>query len=91
MNYKYNISVLYKATNGGLDILHKYFPDCIGCETTGSHKFKFRANEKTASASLFKKDDKWIIIDFGDKSYDALSAVISKTELPFLEVIKNYM
>ena len=89
MNYKYNTSVLYKATNGGLDILHKYFPDCIGCETIGSHKFKFRANEKTASASLFKKEDKWFIIDFGDKSYDAVSAVISKIGLPFLEVIKK--
>lgn len=89
MNYKFNTSDLYSATNGGLDILHKYFPDCVGCESSSSKKFKFRANEKTASASLFNKGDKWLIIDFGDKSYDAVSAVISKTGLEFKEVIKN--
>ncbi|PKH52894.1 hypothetical protein CXF68_20290 [Tenacibaculum sp. Bg11-29] len=89
MNFKYNTSDLYNATSGGLDILHKHFPDCVGCETSGSNKFKFRANEKSASASLFKKDDKWLVVDFGDKTYDAVSAVIYKTGLPFLEVLKK--
>lgn len=88
-NYKYNTSDLYEATNGGLDILHKYFPDCIGSETSGSKKFKFRATEKTASACLFNTGEKWIIKDFGNKSYDAVSAVISKTGLEFKEVIKK--
>ncbi len=89
MNYKYNTSDLYAATNGGLDILHKYFPDCVGCESSSSKKFKFRANEKTESATLFNNGEKWLIVDFGDKSYDAVNAVISKTGFKFKEVIKN--
>ncbi len=89
MSYKYNTSDLYDATSGGLDILHKHFPDCVGCETSGSKHFKFRASEKTASSSLFKTKEKWVIKDFGDNSYDAVSAVMDKTGLPFVEVIKN--
>lgn len=89
MSYKYNTSDLYAATNGGLDILHKHFPDCVGCETSGSNHFKFRASEKTASASLFKKENRWLIVDHGDKSYDAVSAVMDKTGLAFIEVITN--
>lgn len=88
-NFKLNTTNLYEKTNGGLDILHKYFPQSVGCETSGSKKFKFRANEKTASASLFNKGDKWLIVDFGDKSYDAVSAVMQQTGLDFYETLKN--
>lgn len=88
-NFKFNTKDLYNATNGGLDIIHKYYPDSVGCETSGSKHFKFRANEKTASASLFKTKEKWVVKDFGDKSYDAVNAVIQQTGLEFYETLKQ--
>ncbi|WP_299106076.1 hypothetical protein [uncultured Tenacibaculum sp.] len=87
-NYKFNKHDLYKATNQGLDIIHKYFPESIGCESSSSKKFKFRQTEKTASASLFYAPNKiWYIKDFGDKSYDALSSVINLKGLDFKQVL----
>ena len=85
-NYKYNTSDLYEATNGGLDILEKHFPDCVG-----GKKFKFRATEKSASASITQQEGgKWILRDFGSgKTYDAVSAVMEKLGLDFMTTIKQ--
>lgn len=87
--YKYSTSELYNATNGGLDIIQKYFPQAKGAEKNNSQKFKFRANEKTPSATLFKKNNKWLIIDFGDKSYDAVSAIMETNGISFIELLKK--
>ena len=49
--YKYTKEKLYEHTNDGLDIIHRYLPQSVGCETSTNKKFKIR-DEKTPSCSL---------------------------------------
>lgn len=57
---------LLEATNGGLDIILHYYPEAEKSAQAPSRKFKLRANEKTASASLKKLGDgNWVVTDFG--------------------------
>ncbi|HWK58135.1 MAG TPA: primase-helicase family protein [Parapedobacter sp.] len=64
---------LLQATNGGLDIIKELYPDAAESEHKKNRKFKIR-QEKTASASLFKKTDTgkgydvWLVTDFGSDS-----------------------
>lgn len=60
---------IYKATHDGLDVVLHYYP--LAAEVVGTkNKFKCRAQEKTASASLMLKPygdySVWKVIDFGD-------------------------
>ena len=89
--YKYNKAELYEKTNGGLDILHKYIPECVGCETSSSKKFKSSLirEEKSASSSLFNTGEHWIIKDFGGDRYDAISLVMKITGLSFADTLKE--
>ncbi|MCD8410368.1 hypothetical protein [Tenacibaculum finnmarkense] len=83
-NYKYNTKDLYEATNGGLDILEKYFPQGIG-----KKHFKLNDNEKTASAIFYNAKTHWVIKDFSSgKSYDAVSAVMLLKGIEFKEAIQ---
>ncbi|MBE7646259.1 hypothetical protein F7644_09690 [Tenacibaculum finnmarkense genomovar ulcerans] len=83
-NYKYNTKDLYEATNGGLDILEKYFPQGIG-----KKHFKLNESEKTASAIFYDAKTHWVIKDFSSgKSYDAVSAVMLLKGIEFKEAIQ---
>ncbi|WP_172505674.1 hypothetical protein [Tenacibaculum finnmarkense] len=83
-NYKYNTKDLYEATNGGLDILEKYFSQGIG-----KKHFKLNDNEKTASAIFYNAKTHWVIKDFSSgKSYDAVSAVMLLKGIEFKEAIQ---
>jgi hypothetical protein len=54
---------LLKHTNGGLDIILRYYPDA---NTTG--KFKSRREEKTPSSSMkLMEDGNYIVTDWGDE------------------------
>lgn len=57
---------IYTASNDGLDIIIKYFPQADGCDKPGK-KFKMRTDERTASASLKKIKGVWRATDFGDE------------------------
>jgi len=87
-NFKYTPEFLFEHTNGGLDIIHKYIPDSVGCEQSRK-KFRLRKNEKTESCVLVKKDNVWFIKDFGDKSYSAISYVMQETGLEFSEALQR--
>jgi hypothetical protein len=85
--YKNTPEQLFDATNGGLDIIHKYLPQSIGCENK-KKKFKYRENEKTASATLFDTGKNWIVKDHGGKSYNAIALVIDLQGLEFVDALK---
>lgn len=40
-DYKYTAEKLYEHTDRGLDILHRYLPDSVGCERTRK-PFRYR-------------------------------------------------
>ncbi|CAM1355881.1 hypothetical protein [Tenacibaculum halocynthiae] len=90
-NYRFNKVDLYKATNGGLEIIHKYIPESEGCEVSTKHKFKSSLirEEKSASSVLFNTGNNWVVKDFGGESYDPISLVMKITGLPFYDAIKR--
>ena len=63
---------IYRKTNDGLDIIHYYYPESRGVEGT-KNKFRCRADERTPSACLLKKDypgwSVWKVVDFGDDGH----------------------
>lgn len=59
---------IFKATNGGLEIILRLYPDAaLALEKTNA-KFKIRSTEKTASASLKDVDGIFYVTDFGGDS-----------------------
>lgn len=59
------IQELLDATNGGLDIILKYYPQAKSCVQNPNRKFKIR-DEKTPSASIKQLENgRWILTDFG--------------------------
>lgn len=81
-NYNLTPEMLFEKTNGGLDIIHKYLPGSIGAENK-TKKFKVREEEKTASATLFLKDNIWFVVDHGGKSFTAITLVMDLTGTDF--------
>jgi hypothetical protein len=90
--YKYTKEKLYEHTNYGLDIIHRYLPQSVGCETSTNKKFKIR-DEKTPSCSLYygTQVDCYLITDYGTgTTYDPLGIVTLCTGLTdFLELLKK--
>ena len=59
---------IFKATNGGLDVILHYYPSADKC-INNNKKFKIRATEKTASCTLKKlPDGNYVVTDFGGDS-----------------------
>lgn len=57
-----------QATNQGLDIILKYYPQASGC-VNNNKKFKMRGDEKTASANVKRlPDGVYVVTDFGNDS-----------------------
>lgn len=57
---------IFASTNGGLDVILHYYPQAAESSQNQSRKFKIRATDKTASASLKRlKDGIWVVTDFG--------------------------
>ena len=84
--YKFNPQHLYENTNHGLDIIFKYIPEAVGSEQN-KKMFKFR-DERSASASLTKKADCWVVNDFGDKGYSPIEICRYFTGYSFIEALK---
>ncbi len=60
------LSHILEETNGGLDIILRYYPQAEPAVTRKGYKFKIRGTEKTASATLKKLDDgNYVVTDFG--------------------------
>lgn len=58
-------------TDGGLDIIYSLYPDARSVVEGTAKKFKMRPEERTASATIRKKNDGiWYICDFGDDGHE---------------------
>lgn len=82
---------LYEHTNKGLDILHRYLPESVGCEVGNTKKFRY-SNEKTPSATLFysKEACTWGVKDFSSGNfYSPIQVVIEKTGADFKDCLTN--
>lgn len=51
---------ILEMTNGGLDIIQEIYP-----QATPNKNFRIREDDKNASCSIFKKEDRYRINDFG--------------------------
>ena len=72
------------ATEGGLNIIATYYPEAPAALTTRHKKFKARGNEKTASASIRKKEDGWYYVtDFGGDAKERNAVEICMNEEGF--------
>ena len=67
------------ATDGGLQIILDYYPQAKDCAWTNK-KFKLRSDERTASASIRKKGDRWKVTDFGGTGHEMDAIDICKYE-----------
>ena len=78
---------IYERTNGGLDIIRRYFPDI-----KEKQKFKMRTDERTPSASMYRrKDGVYCITDFGDDSrtIDPIHLIMRFTGCTYWEAVNR--
>ncbi len=88
-NYKYDLNEIYKATNNGLDIILKYYPEA---QKNGRFvNFKIR-DENTASACICpaqkSPSGNAFIKDFGGRNYQPIDLVMEHENLEFLDALK---
>lgn len=79
---------IYKATNGGLDIILSYYPQAEDC-VDNKKKFKRRPEEDDASACIKKYDSCYKVTDFGDeaKALSPIDICMYEDNLTFQEAI----
>ena len=54
------------ATNGGLDIIYRVYPQAREAQSKADKRFRVRHDERTPSASLKQlQDGVWVVTDFG--------------------------
>ncbi len=88
MNY-IEESEIFNATRNGLDVFIHYYPDAEEHYLRKKH-FKDRADEKSASAFLFKGyEDRIFLKDFGsgDKAKHAIAYVMEREGLMYLDAL----
>lgn len=89
-DYKYTAEKLYEHTDRGLDILHRYLPDSVGCERTRK-PFRYR-DEKTPSAYLYlpPQGKCWVVKDFGGDTHSPIQVYQHLTgDTDFLNTLKT--
>ncbi|MCK6611577.1 MAG: hypothetical protein L6Q78_11115 [Bacteroidia bacterium] len=80
---------IFRATNGGLDVILSYYPQASNCQD-GRKKFKLRESEKTPSATLKRMPDgNWVVTDFGGdaKPRNAIAVVMDEENCDFKTAI----
>lgn len=80
---------ILQATNNGLDVFLRYYPDAAKCLTNRSYKFKVR-DEKTPSAAIKQTEaGTWIITDFGDemKGKNCFTFVMEEENMDFAQML----
>ena len=83
---------LLEATNGGLEIILKYYPQAEKAVRDQRQKFKIRDTERTASASLKKLGDGvWVVTDWGgdSKSRNGIQICMLEDNLDFKAAIEK--
>ncbi len=71
-------------TNGGLDIIQEFYP-----QANDRANFRVREDDKNASCSIYKKDDRYRINDFGGiiKSQDCFGLWALENNCDYWEAI----
>ncbi|MGR3809560.1 primase-helicase family protein [Jiulongibacter sp. NS-SX5] len=92
MEYNITPQSIFEQTNGGLDIIERYYPEAGKIAENGKGLFKLRSGERTASASLRAYDGVYWVKDFGstDKAMNAVDLIMSEERLEFKEAL-NYI
>jgi hypothetical protein len=89
--YPFAEAILHQ-TDGGLQIIKDYYPDAASVGENSTKKFKMRADEKTASASLKQSENGiWLVIDWGqwEKPKSAINVCMFEDNLTFGEACKK--
>lgn len=85
------VEEIYKATNGGLDIILSYYPQAYDSVDSPNKKFKIRHSEKTESCSIKRMPDgNWAVTDFGgdNRAKKAIDIVQDEENCDFKTAIK---
>lgn len=89
-DYGITVQQIHDATNGGLDIYVKYFPNLPSGAENGRKPFKYRDTERSPSSYLYKNPDGiYFLHDFGGKSYSPINFVVDYCNLSFGDAIKR--
>jgi hypothetical protein len=78
------------ATSGGLDIIYRCYPQAKDAQTKADKRFRVRAEERTASASLKQlPDGVWVVTDFGGDQTprNGIQCFMKEESLTFREAI----
>ncbi len=78
------------ATNGGLDIIFRCYPQARDAQSKADKRFKIRQDERTPSASLKQlQDGVWVITDFGGDqvSRNGIQVYMHEENLSFREAL----
>lgn len=87
----YKLEDILATTDDGLEIIGYYYPDAVDA-ARNNKKFKMRADEKTPSATIRKRNNVWKVCDFGGEGrevgpFDLAMQEENVTEFP--EIIKR--
>ena len=79
---------IYRASNGGLDIILYYYPQASECVNNKKH-FKRRPDEDDASACIKRFGDVYKVTDFGDQgtAMSPIDICMQEENLRFTEAI----
>lgn len=83
---------IYNATDNGLDIITKLYPDAENAIGKKNKPFKVRDDEKSASAYLWfsKTQDTWCVKDFGDdNAKNSIDLYMLQNNRSFSEAIQE--
>lgn len=90
-DFKITPQMIFLATDGGLEIILKYYPQAADC--VGNKKYFKIRSEGTASARLDKYDGLWWVKDFGDSgaAMHGIDVMIREDlrQLTFFEALKD--
>lgn len=78
------------ATNGGLDIIFRCYPQARDAQSKADKRFKIRQDERTPSASLKQlQDGVWVVTDFGGDqvSRNGIQVYMHEENLSFREAL----
>jgi hypothetical protein len=78
------------ATSGGLDIIYRCYPQAKEAQSKADKRFRVRAEERTASASLKQLPDGiWVVTDFGGDQTprNGIQVFMKEESLTFREAI----
>ncbi|GAB3177507.1 primase-helicase family protein [Telluribacter humicola] len=80
---------IFLQTNGGLDIILKYYPQAEPATRSRNHKFAIR-DEKTPSSTLREYNGTWWVKDFGggDRAMNAVDIVMKERGLDFADALR---